>query len=374
MSAITIDTSLQIFPQLQVHMSGEYFFRKLGSSMINKSKTHDHGIWLLIDSRNSGGIESHILQLAKGLHDFKEKVTVIFLTNYGKHPLRNALKENGIHTFDLDGHIISLYRVAREKRPSVIHTHGYKAGIFGRIVARLCKIPLVSTYHAGEIPSGKMALYDWLDRQSARLASMVFAVSPQIAKRLPVDAKVIDNFVATKDLDISDGNEVAFVGRLSPEKGADYFLDLANRLPDIQFHIYGDGKQLNILKERAGNNTCFHGQQDDMASIWPRIALLVMPSRHEGLPMAALEAMARGIPVLASDVGALDKLIQHDSNGWLTKPGDIDQLKQYLAEWLNMTKTERQGFKFAAREQVLQRFSSEIIIPELIERYHKLAY
>lgn len=337
---------------------------------MKKNKTD---IWLLLDSRKPGGIESHVQQLAEGLHNHGENVSVVFLNHYGEHPLRNKLKQLGIRSIDLDGRFISLLNLVRFTRPSILHTHGYKAGIMGRVVARLCHIPVVTTYHAGETPSGKLALYDWLDRKTAGLASTVFAVSQQIAKRLPVYAQVVDNFVDTTNLTVSNGNQIAFVGRLSTEKGPDYFLQLASYFPDHQFHLYGDGPQATELKASAPNNIHFHGQQDDMASIWSGIGLLVMPSRHEGLPMAALEAMGRGIPVLACRVGALDQLVDSASNGWLVTPGNNEELVDRLQLWLDMSEQQRYLFKQAARKKVLQRFSADIAIPQLLSNYFQIA-
>lgn len=336
-------------------------------------KTINNGIWILLDSSKPGGIESHVLQLAEGLHNHDEDVTVVFLKRYGEHPLRNTLKQLGINTTDLDGRFTTLLKAIRNAHPSVLHTHGYKAGIFGRIASRLCHIPVVTTYHAGEITSGMLAFYDWLDRKTARLASLVFAVSPQIARRLPVAASVVDNFVDTNNIELSKGDQIAFVGRLSIEKGADYFLEVAKRFPKQTFHLYGDGPQADELKTTVSENLVFHGQQDSMASIWSDISLLIMPSRHEGLPMAALEAMARGIPVLASDVGALDQLIDTGNNGWLVSPGDTDALAKNLQLYLNMNQQQKQAIQHAARKKISQRFSSEIAIPKLISSYAQIA-
>jgi hypothetical protein len=336
-------------------------------------KRKKQSVWLLLDSRKSGGIESHVLQLAEGLHNHHEDVTVVFLTNYGKHPLRDELQRHGISTTCLDGRITTLWKAMRKARPSILHTHGYKAGIFGRMAALLCKVPVASTYHMGETPSGKLALYDWLDRQTARLAARVFAVSPQIAQRLPVDTEVVDNFVDITGLKISNGDRIAFVGRLSTEKGPDYFLRLASQIPECLFHVYGDGPQAMELKDSAPENIYFHGQQDDMASVWPGVGLLVMPSRHEGLPMAALEAMARGIPVLASRVGALDQLVDSGANGWLVTPGDGAELADRLRLWIDMSEQQRRQFKRAARQKIHQRFSADIAIPQLISNYWQIA-
>ena len=328
-----------------------------------------NGIWLLLDSSKPGGIESHVLQLAAGLSRYGEDVRVVFLTRYGEHPLRAALHNRGIATSTLDGRITTLWKEIRKACPSVLHTHGYKAGILGRLAARLSGVSVVSTYHAGEHSRGRLAVYDWLDRQSARLASGVFAVSPQIARRLPVAARQVDNFVDTTESGISSGGEVAFVGRLSEEKGPDIFLRLASRLPGQDFHVYGGGPQSSLLSQSATSNVRFHGQQDDMTEVWSRIGLLVMPSRHEGLPMAALEAMARGIPVLASDVGALGRLIDSGANGWLVKPEDLDALIDRLNQWLAMSEQKRCSLSMAARRRVVQRFSAKTVIPRLISSY-----
>lgn len=326
-------------------------------------------IYLLLDSRQNGGIESHVLQLSEGLKQFGQDVCVVFLTDYGPHPLREQLANKGINSITLDGSIVTLWRFLKAKPPTVIHTHGYKAGIYGRLVAKVIRIPVVTTYHAGEIPSGKLALFDWLDRVTAILAKKRFAVSPQILGRLPVKAQVFDNFISTDALTDSHGEEIAFVGRISEEKGPDYFVELAKRFPDISFHLYGDGPDMEKIRTTSPNNIYLHGQQNNMAMVWARIGLLVMPSRYEGLPMAALEAMGRGIPVIASNVGALDKVIHHQQNGWLVTPGDIEELSLRLTQWLNMSAIRKKVVKNSAKQQINSSFSSKVAIPKLIATY-----
>jgi len=332
-----------------------------------------NNIWLLLDSSKSGGIESHVLQLAEGLHQHGEVVEVVFLSDYGKHPLRDLLLQKGIPSRTLNGSFKHLYQTLKVKQPSVVHTHGYKAGIFGRLAAWLNKLPTISTYHAGEVSSGKLALYDWLDRISAGFASKVFAVSPQIAARLPGQAEVFNNFVNCTELSDSTGEQIAFVGRVSREKGPDYFMDLAIHFPALTFHLYGDGPQLHELKETAPKNLTLHGQQDDMAMVWPNIGLLVMPSRFEGLPMAALEAMARGIPVIAFNVGALHRLIETKCNGWLIEPGNIEQLSTSIEQWCHLDKPQKVAFQIACKQTIKAKFSSDIAIPKLIANYQQLS-
>jgi len=330
-------------------------------------------LWLLLDSRHSGGIETHVLELAAGLKQYNINVQVVFLNNYGTHPLRVALQDKQIETISLDGSIRSLWNEIRKTSPVLIHTHGYKAGIFGRLCARLSSTPVVSTYHSGERHYGKLALYNLVDRYSAGLANKVYVVSPQIGQHLKVDADIVKNFIATKTLEISKGKQVAFVGRLSHEKGPDIYLQLARCFPNESFHIYGTGTLEPALKKSASNNVHFHGQQDNMSSVWSEIGLLVMPSRFEGLPMAALEAMGRGIPVMAFDVGALSHLIKSNENGWLVEPTKIEPLSQYFQQWLEMNPSKKEQYKHAAQSTIKQRFSTQVVMPELIHSYQKIS-
>ncbi|WP_028863912.1 glycosyltransferase family 4 protein [Psychromonas aquimarina] len=330
-------------------------------------------IWLLLDSSKAGGIESHVLQLAEGLFNHDQELAVIFLTNYGVHPIRDLLVKQGISSRTLDGSFITLYKALRRERPCLLHTHGYKAGIFGRLSAWLTKVAVISTYHAGEIGSGRLALYDLLDRLTSVFADHIFAVSPQIAKRLPGRAEVFNNFVNTAGLIDSRGKQIAFVGRVSEEKGPDYFMALADRFPALNFHLYGDGPQLPELKKSSPANLYIHGQQENMSTVWSQIALLVMPSRYEGLPMAALEAMARGIPVLAFRVGALDKLITSGSSGWLVEPENFTDLSRHISLWNNSSEQEKTALQSAAKNSIAEDFSSKTAIPKLIASYSKIS-
>jgi len=333
-----------------------------------------NNIWLLLDSSKGGGIESHVLQLAQGLQQHGELVEIIFLTDYGKHPMHIQLSHLDIQQRTLNGCFSQLYHCLKKERPTVLHTHGYKAGIYGRLAAHLNNIPSISTYHAGEISRGKLAVYDWLDRISAGFASKVFAVSPQIAARLPGNVEVFNNFVSNRCLAISTGEQIAFVGRVSTEKGPDYFLQLASHLPTLNFHLYGGGPQLTEITTEAPSNLQLHGQQDDMSMVWPQIGLLVIPSRFEGLPMAALEAMARGIPVIAFNVGALDKLIEPECNGWLVEPGNIEQLVKLVSRWHNLNQQQKNFLQLACKKTIKARFSSEVAIPQLVANYQQVRH
>jgi glycosyltransferase involved in cell wall biosynthesis len=328
-------------------------------------------IWLLLDSRQPGGIESHVTQLARGLHDHGWHVRVMFLRDHGPHPMKAQLSEAGIPWSTLDRGWYGLCAKLRSGRPSVLHTHGYKAGLIGRLTALVAGIPVASTFHAGETGTGRVRLYDVLDRWSAILSQRRFAVSEAIARRLPWSSTAINNFVDVP-AHLSTGTQIAFVGRLSHEKGPDLYADLAGAFAAEQFHVYGGGDMAAALARSSPANVVLHGPQERMDEIWPRIGLLVMTSRQEGLPMAALEAMARGIPVVASATGNLSRLIDHGENGALCPVADVPAFQAAVAEWL-ADRDLRVRWSANARRTIERDYSTAAILPGLLGQYQQLA-
>ncbi|WP_072055033.1 glycosyltransferase family 4 protein [Aliivibrio fischeri] len=335
-------------------------------------KNPNDEIWLLLDSRDFGGIESHVLQLAKGLKTFQRSVRVIFLCRYSTtHPLIALLNEANISYRFLEGSFSSLLTYTRHHNPKVIHSHGYKAALYSRLLRiSQCsshqKIRFINTYHAGEISQGKLAIYDFVDRWSAPFSHYNFAVSELIKKRIPSKTTVLNNFVNTQNLTQSEGTQIAFVGRLSHEKAPDRFLELANQLSKVQFHFYGSGPMEKDLQNNSPSNLHFHGHQNSMDAIWPHIGLLVICSRYEGLPMVALEAMGRGIPVISTPVGNMSTLICNNENGWVVNP---DALPTAIKKWVNLPLIQVQTIQKNAQQTVQHTFSSQAVIPSLLSAY-----
>jgi glycosyltransferase involved in cell wall biosynthesis len=329
--------------------------------------------WLLLDSRGPGGIETHVAELAEGLAEAGERPRVLFLQDHGPHPLRARLAASGIPQEALAGGFAPLARRLRAVRPRLLHTHGYKANLLGRLAARLARVRVVASFHAGERPGGRVALWDAADRWTACLGGRI-AVSEPIRARLPWGAELVPNFVAIPpEPPRSRPPVVAFVGRLSAEKGPDIFCDVAHRLPSLRFEAFGDGSLRASCEAQAGGRVHFHGARPGMEGAWAGIGLLAITSRAEGMPLAALEAMAHGVPVAAFGLGALPGLIRHGVDGFLAAPGDIAALSDCIARWATLDQAERDAMGRHAREAVAARHGRAAGIARMREAYVRLA-
>ncbi len=322
-------------------------------------------IWCLLDSRGMGGIESHVGELAEGLRSAGHAIRVVFLADHGPHPLRARLDGAGVPYEVLAGSFGALLARLKAGRPSVLHTHGYKSNLLGRLAGRLAGVPTVASYHAGEQPPGMLAWYDRLDRWTSCLGGRI-AVSRPILAKLPWGGTLVPNFVALPAAaEGGRADTVAFVGRMSHEKGPDLFAALAAAVPELRFIAYGDGPMLPELRA-AGGAVEYRGARAGMSGAWGEVGLLAVTSRAEGLPLAVLEAMANGVPVAAFAVGALPEVIAEGVNGYLAAPGDLATLAAALRRW---RAAERTALSDAARETVAARFSREAGVTAILAVY-----
>jgi glycosyltransferase involved in cell wall biosynthesis len=224
-------------------------------------------------------------------------------------------------------------------------------------VARLTGLPSLSTCH-GYIPTTwKVRLYNALDRIALKFGTQVLAVSEAIKQDLvdsglsPDRVQVVVNAVGSAT-DRAHANREAgrkshgidstdfvlgYVGRLSAEKGLKYLLTacaelVASGVP-LKALIIGGGPQRNELGQLSrqlglDGRVVFAGFQEDAVQWLPCMDVFVLPSLTEGTPMALLEAMAHGIPAVASAVGGVPQVIKHGETGILVSPGSAEEISR----------------------------------------------
>jgi glycosyltransferase involved in cell wall biosynthesis len=173
---------------------------------------------------------------------------------------------------------------------------------------------------------------------------------------------------------------VVFAGRLSPEKGVDTLLEAVGRLPaDVRLDVAGDGPdraRLDRLAAHLGDGRVrFLGRVDaeTVDALISDAAAVVVPSRwYENQPMVVLEAFARGVPVVASDLGGTPELVRHGSDGFLVPPDDPASLAAALRALVDDPARARAMGK-AARERALTDFAPDVHLARLDEVYAEAA-
>lgn len=168
---------------------------------------------------------------------------------------------------------------------------------------------------------------------------------------------------------------VLYNGRLVPEKRVDQLIALWPAVrqvnPEAQLIIVGSGEAEAALKQAAGAGVRFAGYQDDVASYLQAADVFVLPSATEGLSNALLEALATGLPVVATSVGGAPDVIEHQVNGCLTPPDRPPALQEAILELLGDAEA-RARLGERARERVVYDYALPVIAGRLRELYDHL--
>ncbi len=335
-------------------------------------------IWLVLDSGKIGGIESHVVQLAKYLHELQYKVCVIFLNDYSQQSVAKNLAQAKIKCIFLNGSLSAFYQLVKKSTPDILHAHSYKPGIYCKLLAKLIDTSVICTHHPGDRGKGRIYCYNLIDEYLACLASYNIAVSDAIAKRIPCKKlAVIPNFVAVptslNPLDKTPHYRIGFFGRFHHEKGPDLFCQLNQYLPkEIKLEMFGDGEELEAMQSQYSESVTFHGAVDNIEPYLSSVDLVCLTSRTEGLPLIALEAMAQGIPVVTFAVGGLPSLITHGMNGYLVTPNDLKSFANTIVNYYQNSYPQRLLLRDNAYQTIQTAYSPQILGAEIEKLYQSL--
>jgi glycosyltransferase involved in cell wall biosynthesis len=244
-----------------------------------------------------------------------------------------------------------------KKRINILHTHGYKTDLLGLLATAGTSCKIITTPHGWtKKPDLKLLSYEILDRFSFPFFDSVVPLSDDLYEQLSripgMNGKLelIKNGVDIDEIDAvqSVSKEIAswkkeealvigFTGRLTPGKGLDLLLNAVAQYgqPNWRLAIVGDGEQLPELKSMAqrmgiDRQVRFFGFRPDRLSFLKGFDIFVLPSRSEGIPRCVMEAMAAGVPVVASDVVGCRNLVDGKTTGLLFKPDKPQQLAAAL--------------------------------------------
>lgn len=356
-------------------------------------------IAFVIWSLDLGGAEQVVLRLAAALDRGRFAPVIFCLNEPGR--FAHQAEAAGIEVVALHKRgaidLPMLRRLAaalRERRIEVVHTHLWGANVWGRIAGRMAGVPrVVCTEH--NVDAWKRWHHFAIDRVLAGTSDVLIAVSGQVRQfyeeRRVARGRwtVVYNGIEAAERPrrrveafaawgIPEGAPVVgLVGRLVEAKAPHVFLDaialVAAAVPEVRALVIGDGPLRQQAEEHArrvgvAGRTTFAGLRQDVPDLLPGLDAMCFSSTREGLSIAMLEAMAAGVPVVATRVGGNPELIDSDATGFLVPVGDTAALAERLTRVLR-DRALAEGIRHAARERVRQRFSLDAMV-----RAHEALY
>lgn len=276
----------------------------------------------------------------------------------------------------------------------LVHTHGYKADLYGYLAAWRSGKPVVATCHNWVGGTAALGIYNYLDRMALKRFNALAAVSDAVAQRLlafgvsPEKVKTIANGIDVQTFERGEplptlsapgSKVVGVVARLDMQKGFEYLLRAVRELSNIhalKVVIVGEGPDRKAIEDMVKefglqSNVVLAGQQSDMAGVYAAMDIFVLPSLNEGLPMTVLEAMAASRPVIATRVGAIPSVIRDGENGLLVDPKDVEGLRNALARLLSDSDLcRRMGDR--AHEWVGRNYTSEVMALKYRQLYEEV--
>lgn len=298
----------------------------------------------------------------------------------------------------------SVHRLLSLHRPRLVHSHMAKAGAIARTAALALRPRprLVHTFHGhvldGYFGPGVQRAFLEIERRLARHTDCLVAVSPQVRDELlalgigvPEQYRVVplgldlDRFLALdrpsgllrRRLGLGpDSVLVGAVGRLAAVKDLTTLLQAVARLDDVHVVLVGDGDDRPALEAESGRlgltgRAHFIGWELDIAAVMGDLDVVALTSRHEGTPVALIEALAARRPVVATDVGGVRFVVEDGVTGLLAPARDpqafAERLGQALGDPAGAAQMAARG-----RDQVRTRFSGDRLVNDIADLYSEL--
>lgn len=300
-----------------------------------------------------------------------------------------------------------IWRIIKKYNPLIVHTHSSKAGLMGRLAAKLAGTPIIVHTPHGHVFFGyfgpfKTKLFIIFEKLASRITDKIVALTNREKKdhilfKIAEEDKfsVIYSGIELNILKESSSEEkqnlkkelgipensliVGTAGRLVPVKGPEFLVKaskyIISKYPDTYFMFTGDGPLEQDLKRKAlemgiSDNIIFLGWRDDLVKIISIYDIFVLPSLNEGMGRVLVEAMALGKSIIASNVGGIPDLVIHGKNGFLVPPKNPKELAKYIQVLLE-DKDKREKMGLAGKEMAYN-FTSERMVEKIANLYKKL--
>jgi glycosyltransferase involved in cell wall biosynthesis len=285
----------------------------------------------------------------------------------------------------------------RSRRIEILHSHMFGSNVWGSVLATLSRVPVFVAHEQGSTFEGNR-LRPFLDRNLVGRAADAVIVVSRMDERTMIDVAgvprrkvrlVMNGIVAPApsgtdvraELGIPpDAPVVGTVSVLRPEKGVDVLIDaaelLAAELPDLRVLVAGGGPEEERLRAVVGarglDETVFLlGLRRDVADVLEALDVVAFSSHREGTPLAVMESMAAGKPIVATRVGGIPDLIEDGVHGLLVPPRDPPALARALARLLGDERL-RTRLGASARERQSREFDIDVTVQNVERIYEEL--
>jgi glycosyltransferase involved in cell wall biosynthesis len=366
-------------------------------------------VMIAITELDPGGAERLVYDTATRL-DRSRFEPIVCSLDAAQGKIAHMLREAGVPVIGLDGWRRNLWgcarrlaRVIAEHKPQILHTHLFHANIAGRLAVRRIHRPP----HPDPLPAGEGAppvvlshvhiverrfrpWHFWLDRRTAKYCAAELCVSESVRQHQAARTGLPHDFfrIVPNGIDLTRFGPplpepkpplVVGVGHLrTAQKGFDVLLaawpHVLREIPAARLIIAGDGSERAKLERMrqslpdGGMSVELPGHVDDVPALLVRATLFCMPSRWEGSPLACMEAMAAGLPVVASRIGPLEELVDNGTQGMLVPPNDPAALAAALVSLLKGS-NRRIEMGQTARKRAHEQFNVDRTIQRLEELY-----
>ena len=361
----------------------------------NKIKNDQLGkikILYIITSLGLGGAETLLLYYLKNLDKKKYNLYVCCFREKPDDLIEEMSAYAEVINFKIRNKfnpaiIFYILRLIREIKPDIIHTHLFQPRVYTTIAHLFNKQSILITQKHSIVNPKKHNIFILLEMISLRMNKKVIAISESVKKSLTKYEFIPRNkiFVLPNCIDyqafnkailrdsIKNINEIVIgtVGRLEKVKGINYLLFamkiILAKYPHTRLEIIGDGSQAGELVEISkklgiSNSVKFFGKFTDVIPFYNKMDIFILPSVLEGFGIVLLEAMAAGLPVVASDVDGIKEVVIHGESGILIPPKNPDAIASAVIQLIEnpqlVNKLVENGLKraqlFDVKEHVMK--------------------
>lgn len=359
---------------------------------MKSSSNHKMRILHVVHSLDIGGLERVVVDLALGFRHKGHYVGVCCLSSKGA--LSKELVRSDVPVFSLEKRPgidlripMQLSKKMRQHQFDVVHTHNEAGLIYGTTAAIFARIPrIIYTEHGKGLGYHDRKLFRIVERYLIKKTNKVVAVSEDLRAKMINWHRLERNrfFVIPNGIDVDEFKEknfrkkkrdevglkdddfvIGIVASLLPIKNHCFFLTVFKKLlmefPKLKLVLIGDGPlrgylEDRVLKMEVSKKVIILGARLDVPALLSALDMYVLPSLSEGISISILEAMAAGIPIVASDVGGNSQIIKDAHSGFLVPVGNEEAWIKTLRELLNHPRL-RKTISHIAQQTVENRFS-----------------